>query len=149
MTSDRDVYRIRDSIDTFAAADSVMRRVLDPYTWTEWQSEIKRVKGPSRIAQGDQVTGDAELVGFKVQGKSDAKTVNDALFVEDVIVGVRMVVTYEVTPNEQGARITRTLEADLPAGVAGGVLSILLRAKLRRMQKKLLQDLKDQAEADA
>lgn len=149
MNNRRNPYRIKDSIDSEADADAVMRRVLGPRTWPEWQSEIKRAEGPSRITEGDQVTGDAQLVGFKVQGRSDAKAVSDELFIEDVIVGVRMVITYEVKPSGRGTRITRTLEADLPAGVAGRVLAILLRAKLGRMQKRLLRDLKDQAEEDA
>lgn len=127
-----------------------MRRVLAPKTWPEWQSEIKTVEGPDRIEDGDQVSGEAELVGFKVQGRSDAHVVDDGLFIEDVIVGVRMVITYQVTPTPSGgARVTRSLEADLPAGILGRLLSLVLRVRLRKMQKRLLRDLADQAEADA
>lgn len=149
MTKGRNHYRIQDSIDASVNPNVVMRQVLSPHTWPEWQSEIKRVEGPSSIEEGDQVSGDAQLVGFKVQGRSDAHVVSENLFIEDVIVGVRMVVTYEIKPSERGTRITRTLEADLPAGIAGRLLSALLRAKLRRMQKRLLRGLKDQAEEDA
>lgn len=126
-----------------------MRRVLAPKTWPEWQAEIKSVEGPDQMEDGDQVSGDAELVGFRVQGRSDAHVVDDGLFIEDVIVGVRMVITYQVVPTQAGARITRTLEADLPGGVLGGLLSIALRARLRKMQKRLLRDLAAQAEAEA
>lgn len=126
-----------------------MRRVLGPKTWPEWQAEIKSVEGPDRIEEGDQVSGDAELVGFRVQGRSDAHVVDEGLFIEDVIVGVRMVITYELEQTDRGTRVKRTLEADLPGGLLGGLLSVALRAKLRRMQKKLLRELARQAEVDA
>lgn len=126
-----------------------MRRVLSPREWSQWQSEILRIDGPEVIREGDQVTGDAKLLGFEVQGRSDAKQVTDEVFVEDVIVGVRMVVTYEVRAVSGGTMITRTLEANLPTGVAGRLLSSLLGMRLRRMQTRLLRDLSAQAEADA
>ena len=149
VRQDRRHYRIEDHIDTRADRDVVMGRVLAPRTWPEWQAEIKTVEGPERMEEGDQVSGDAELVGFRVQGRSDAHVVDDELFIEDVIVGVRMVITYQVTRTSGGTRITRTLEADLPGGVLGGLLSIALRARLRKMQKRLLRDLAAQAEAEA
>jgi len=149
MKQGRNHYRIEDHIDTRADQRAVMGRVLAPKTWPEWQAEIKTVEGPERMEDGDQVSGDAELVGFRVQGRSDAHVVDDELFIEDVIVGVRMVITYQVKPNGSGTRITRTLEADLPGGILGRLLSIALRARLRKMQKRLLRDLAAQAEADA
>ena len=115
-------YRISDHIDANAAPDVVMKRILDPHSWIDWQSEIKTIEGPPSLEEGDEVTGDAALVGFQVRGRSEALVVTDNLFVEDVLVGVRMVVTYEVAPSPTGARITRTLEADMPRGVAGRVL---------------------------
>lgn len=150
MEQGRNHYRIESHIETTADRQAVMQRILAPKTWPEWQAEIKSVEGPDRIEEGDQVSGDAELVGFKVQGRSDAHVVDDELFIEDVIVGVRMVITYQVvrTPSG-GTRVTRSLEADLPAGILGRLLSIALRARLRKMQEKLLRDLTAQAEADA
>jgi hypothetical protein len=147
MSGDRNLYRIEDSIEASCGPEPLMRKILGPRTWPDWQSEIVRAEGPDLIEEGDQVTGDARLVGFKVQGRSDAHVVANDLFIEDVIVGVRMIVTYQVRPTPHGAVVTRSIEADLPRGIAGSVLSVLLRAKLRRMQKKLLRDLVAQAEA--
>jgi hypothetical protein len=149
MRQGRNHYRISDEIESRADRTTIMRRVLGPKTWPEWQAEIKTVEGPDRIEEGDQVSGDADLVGFRVQGRSDAHVVDEGLFIEDVIVGVRMVITYELEQTERGTRVKRTLEADLPRGFLGGLLSIALRAKLRRMQKKLLRELARQAEVDA
>ncbi len=149
MKRARNHYRIRDHVDTKADKQAVMDRVLAPRTWPGWQAEIKSIEGPDRIQDGDQVSGDAELVGFRVQGRSDAHAVDDGLFIEDVIVGVRMVITYEVTRTPTGSRVVRTLEADLPGGFLGGLLTVVLRAKLRKMQKKLLTELAAQAEVDA
>ena len=145
----RDTYRIRDEIDAACDPTRVMERVLTPATWPEWQSEILTVVGPSIVEEGDQVSGDAKLAGFRVQGRSDAHVVSDEVFIEDVIVGVRMVVTYEVVPSTTGTRITRTLEAELPGGPSGWLLSLVLRARLRRMQKRVLKELVAQAEAGA
>lgn len=142
-------FRIRDSRLSAAPSDVVMRRVLSPRTWPQWQSEILHVEGPDVMTRGAQVTGDARLLGFEVQGRTDAKEVTDDLFVEDVIVGVRMMVTYEVRPSSGGTIITRTLEADLPGGVSGRALSWMLRKRLAWMQKRLLRELSAQAEADA
>ena len=124
-----------------------MDRILSPATWPEWQSEIIRAEGPQRIGPGDSVTGDARLVGFKVQGRSDARHVDASIFEEDVIVGVRMLVRYEVRPSGGGAVLTRSLEADLPGGPSGWLLSVVLRARLRKMQRRLLRELIAQAEA--
>lgn len=140
-------YRIQDHIDTSASKAAVMDKVLSPRTWPEWQAEIKTIEGPDRIEDGDQVSGDAELVGYRVQGRSDAHVVDDGLFIEDVIVGVRMVITYEVKTSPSGCHVVRTLEADLPGGILGTILSAVLRARLRKMQKKLLAELASQAEA--
>lgn len=143
----RDTYRISDEIDAACDPSWVMARVLTPATWPEWQSEILTVVGPPIVEEGDQVSGAAKLAGFRVQGRSDAHVVSDGVFIEDVIVGVRMVVTYQVVPSAMGTRITRTLEADLPGGPSGWLLSLVLRARLRRMQRKVLKKLAAQAEA--
>lgn len=145
----RKTYFIEDGIDARCDPEAVMQQVLSPATWPEWQSEILRTTGPERVEEGDQVSGDARLAGFRVQGRSDAHVVTDGLYMEDVIVGVRMVVTYQVEPTATGTRIKRTLEADMPGGPSGWVLSLVLRAKLRRMQKRALAQLVAQAEAGA
>lgn len=121
--------------------------MLAPDTWPQWQAEILDVTGPPVVEEGDQVSGAAKLAGFRVQGRSDAHVVSEDVFIEDVIVGVRMVVTYQVVPSARGTRITRTLEADLPGGPSGWLLSLILRARLRRMQRKVLKKLAAQAEA--
>lgn len=142
-------YRIEDSTLVSAPPDLVMRKILSPKTWPQWQSEIIRTEGPELVAEGDRITGEATLLGFEVQGRSDATQVTEDVFVEDVIVGVRMVVTYRVRRSSGGTIVTRQLEADLPRGVAGGVLAVLLKKRLHHMQKRLLRDLSAQAEAEA
>ena len=145
----RKTYRIEDRLEAACAPQVLLERILSPHTWPEWQSEIVRVEGPQRIERGDTVTGDAHLAGFKVQGRSDAKRVDDSTFEEDVIVGVRMLVRYDVRPSPAGTVLTRSLEAELPGGPSGWLLSLVLRARLRKMQRRLLQELIAQAEAGA
>ena len=81
------------------------------------------------------------MLGFDVQGQSTIITSDPTLFVEDVIVGVRMQVVYRVEEDGSGCLITRRLEAELPGGWAGRVLGVFLRIRLRTMQKKVLETL--------
>ena len=126
--------------------DDVIERVLAPSTWPEWQSEILSTTGPQRLAAGDVVRGDAKLLGFEVQGHSTALEVRDDTFFEDVLVGVRMRVRYSVKEAPNGTVVTHRLESDMPRGVAGRVLAFLLRGRLRKMQRTLLDDLVAQCE---
>ncbi len=125
----------------------VMRYVLDPTTWARWQPEIVDAAGPAPLAVGAVVRGRARLLGFHVQGHSTALAANGDSFEEDVIVGVRMRVRYEVEPADAGAVVTRRLRADLPRGPAGRLLSLFLAYRLRRMQRHVLEGLVRAGEA--
>lgn len=139
------IFEIERSVETRASADVVIRRVLTPSTWPEWQSEIVTAEGPERLAEGDVVEGRARLLGFDVRGRSTATGVAQDAFEEDVIVGVRMRISYRAQPRRGGSIVTHRMQADLPAGAAGTVLSWLLARRLRRMQVTLLERLSDQA----
>ena len=139
---------IERSMTTRATADAVMRRITTPATWPQWQSEIVTAEGPERLAEGDVVEGRARLLGFDVRGKSTAHVVTPEVFDEDVIVGVRMRVTYSAAPGPHGTVVTHRMKADLPAGLAGTVLSWLLTWRLRKMQVTLLERLRDQADRE-
>lgn len=124
-----------------------MDLILDPSSWPRWQPEIVATEGPARVASGDVVRGHATMLGFNVQGHSTAVETAPDVFVEDVIVGVRIRVTYATTPSGDGAVITHSLRSDLPTGIWGRVLSLFLRSRLRRMQRAALDELVRQAEA--
>lgn len=124
-----------------------MARVRSPETWPQWQSEIVATTGPEVIDEGDVVDGDARLLGFDVTGRSSTISVSPETVEEDVIVGVRMRVTYSIAPAGSGSIVTHRMEADLPTGIAGSLLSLLLGWRLRKMQKTLLVALSEQASA--
>ncbi|MGH2729882.1 MAG: SRPBCC family protein [Actinomycetota bacterium] len=126
---------------------AVLERLLDPATWPAWQPEIMIATGPSRLAVGDVARGRARLLGFEVDGHSTAVDVGTGSFEEDVVVGVRMRIRYELTPGPHGTVIAHRLTAELPRGVAGRVLSWFLRRRLRGMQRKALERLAAQAES--
>ncbi|MGH2821325.1 MAG: SRPBCC family protein [Actinomycetota bacterium] len=128
--------------------DEVIDRILDPSTWPLWQPEIVSTKGPARLQQGDSVEGRADMLGFVVAGRSTAVEVGPDRFEEDVVVGVRMRIRYEVAPTPGGCELIQVLTADLPEGVAGRVLSFLLRRRLERMQAEALENLVAQCEAE-
>jgi len=88
------------------------------------------------------------MAGFDVEGKSTALEVRDTRFEEDVIVGVRMRVSYDVADTTDGVVITHRLDATLPGGPLGRLVAALLRWRLRRMQQTSLRWLAAQAEAD-
>jgi hypothetical protein len=86
------------------------------------------------------------MLGFAVDGRGDAVAVGEHHFEEDVIVGVRMRVHYQVRPTPEGCVVSHRLESVLPQGVMGGVLSFFLRARLKRMQRVAVERLVAQSE---
>lgn len=122
-------------------ARQVIEQLRDATTWPDWQPEIVAAVGPSRIAEGDEVEGRARMLGFVVEGRSHAIEVGDDVLEEDVVVGVRMRVRYEIEQDPAGTKITRRLTAGLPGGPAGRLLSVFLKVRLKRMQTKVLRAL--------
>ena len=118
-----------------------MSEILDPKTWSRWQPEITRTTGPSPLTEGDTVEGEARMLGFEVSGRSVAGETSGELFEEEVIVGVRMRIRYEVEQDGSATVIRRHLTADLPGGVAGRVLSVLLKLRLKKMNEQVLSEL--------
>ncbi|MGH3119150.1 MAG: SRPBCC family protein [Gaiellales bacterium] len=138
-------YVVEDEITVGAPSHAVMAKILDATKWPLWQSEIHSISGPQRIHEGDETSGDARLVGFDVEGVSRALEVGDGTFVEDVIVGVRLQVAYQITESGNRTVIRRRLQANLPGGVLGTLLTAVLKRKLRAMQKEVLANLAAQA----
>ena len=124
-----------------------MALILDATSWPRWQPEIVSTEGPRRVSPGDVVRGHARMLGFHVEGHSTAADVARDGFEEDVIVGVRMRVRYQVTPDGDGARVTHRLTSELPRGIFGRILSFSLRWRLRAMQRAALRELVTQSEA--
>jgi hypothetical protein len=124
-----------------------MSLLLDATTWPAWQPEIESSEGPERMMPGDVARGRARMLGFHVDGHSTATTTGELSFEEDVIVGVPMTIRYEVETIPEGVRITHRLTSRLPGGPSGWLLSLVLRARLRRMQRLVLENLARQLEA--
>lgn len=127
--------------------EALLDLVRDPKTWPRWQPEIVSTRGPDRLDEGDDVYGHAEMLGFRVEGHSKSVTVTGDTYEEDVVVGVRMRILYEVARDDSGATtVTRRLSTLLPGGVAGRVLSFFLKRRLTRMQDGVVDELVRQAE---
>ena len=147
VASARPTYVIADSRAAACSVDQVVRVLRDPSTWPEWQTEIIETTGPAPLEQGDEVEGRAKLLGFEVDGRSKSISAGVRTFEEDVIVGVRMRVMYEVTETATGVTVTRRLTAYLPRGFSGRALSFFLKRRLKAMQRGVLDALVAQAEA--
>ncbi|MBA3290266.1 MAG: SRPBCC family protein [Actinobacteria bacterium] len=119
----------------------VMRHLLDSSQWPRWQAEIVATVGPERVETGDVVRGHADLLGFGVAGRASIEEVESNGFTEDVLVGVRMRVTYEVRPDEGGSLVRSRIVTEAPTGLSGRVLGWLLRRRLRSMQRTSLERL--------
>ena len=139
-------YEISDTRGAACPPERIVSVLRDPSTWPEWQSEIVTTDGPARLESGDEVEGRAKLLGFEVDGRSHTVDASATSFIEDVVVGVRMRVEYEVTPGPQGATVTRRLTTFLPGGFSGRVLSFFLKRRLKAMQRGVLEALIAQAE---
>jgi len=129
--------------------DVVIRQLLDASRWPRWQPEIVATVGPQRVHVGDIVRGHADLLGFGVAGQAAIEEVPDDGLVEDVLVGVRMRVTYQVEPRGADSLVRATIITEAPTGVSGRVLGFLLRRRLRRMQRTALDRLTRLAEAQS
>ena len=132
---------------THASVDALMRLVVHPASWPDWQDEIVAMEGPDRVATGDIVHGTAKLLGFHVVGNSVMVAVDERSLTEDVVVGVRMKIHYEISDDGSERLVTRRIDATLPRGLSGRVLTLLLKRRLVKMQERLLVDLVAQAEA--
>jgi hypothetical protein len=137
------------SVSSVAEPAGVIGRIRQPATWPEWQSEIVSTDGPESLADGDVVSGRAEMLGFAVDGQSVTIEADEQHYVEDVVVGVGMRVSYTVTPSPTGSTITHRIECTLPGGPLGGVLSFFLRRRFVKMQRELLGKLSQPTSARA
>jgi polyketide cyclase/dehydrase/lipid transport protein len=123
------------------APDALLDLLTSPATWPQWQSEILGTSGPGKVSAGDVVVGRATMLGFHVIGRAQIEEVTPSSLRQDVIVGIPMSVRYEVDPQSTGSVVTHHLTCELPAGMAGRVLSFFLARRLRRMQARLLDQL--------
>ena len=99
------------------------------------------------MASGDVARGKAQMLGFHVDGHATAVDVGTAYFEQDVIVGIRMGIRYELKRIEGGTMITHTLRAEMPTGISGRILALFLRRRLRWLQRTALENLVLQSEA--
>ncbi len=144
---ERKRFTIEDAVETNAQPDAVMRIVRDPATWPRWQPEIVSTDGPVPLRDGDEVYGHATMLGFRVEGHSKSVAASSDTYEEDVVVGVRMRVLYEVSRDGAGNTVvTRRLSTLLPGGFAGRILSFFLKRRLTRMQDGVVDELVRQAE---
>jgi hypothetical protein len=130
-----------------SAPEAVLETLLAPATWPKWQSEILSIDGQERLSTGDVVSGQARLLGFEVDGSSTAIEVEESSYEQDVIVGVKMRVRYEIRASSRGSMVKHVIASDLPAGLSGRVLSFFLARRLRRMQRDLLEGLANHTES--
>lgn len=124
-----------------------MSSIVRPAEWPRWQPEILETKGPEVAVVDSVVTGRARLLGFDVHGHSTTVDVDEDMLHESVIVGVRMSVRYVVSARAGETTIRHELTLHPVGGMAGRALGVLLRPRLRRMQRKALANLAAQAEA--
>jgi hypothetical protein len=142
-----ETFTVTDSVRAAATTESVMELLRRPDNRERWQSEIVWMKGPDGLTVGDSVEGLADMLGFRVEGKGTTTDLGPDRYEEDVVVGVRMRMRFEIVPSEGGVVVRHTLQAPLPAGFAGKILSIFLKRRLRRMQAESLRELCRYAES--
>jgi hypothetical protein len=135
------MYVVKRTVESTSSPEGVVDAIRDAAARTRWQPEIVSASGPERLSEGDEVAGRARMLGFHVAGRAIATHVNPTTYEERVVVGVAMTVRYEVHRTENGCTITQELSADLPRGAAGVILSVLLRWRLRRMQRTTMERL--------
>ncbi|CAN5201803.1 hypothetical protein BH20ACT24_BH20ACT24_02390 [soil metagenome] len=121
----------------------VMALIADPTTWPRWQPEVFEARGLSPVQRGSVIDGRARMLGFDVTAHSTVTEATRSLMEQDVVVGVGMRVRYRLSVAPGGCVLEHRIEADLPRGLSGRVLSLFLRPRLRRMQRRMLDNLAD------
>jgi hypothetical protein len=144
-----ETYTLTDSAPAAATIEAVMDQLRMPENRKQWQSEIVWMKGPEGLTVGDSVEGLADMMGFRVEGRATTTDLGPNHYEEDVVVGVRMRMRFEIVPAEDGVVVKHILEAPLPGGLAGKILSVFLKRRLRRMQAESLRNLCRYAGSDA
>lgn len=130
-----------------APPETVLGVVRDASTWSEWQPEIRAASGPTVLEKDDVVTGDAEMLGFGVHGRSTITAVGVEHFEEDVVVGVNISIRFSFDGNAGRTTVTHEMTTQLPTGMLGRLLSLFLRRRLMHMQRTALDRLRRYAEA--
>ncbi len=134
-------YELEGETTSELSAGELMVRIRRADLWPEWQPEIIETDGPELVGPGDVVTGRARMLGFGVYGHSTTVGVGPDHLEEDVLVGVRMRVRYEVAEDGAAGRVRHRLHLYPLEGPAGRALGVLLRWRLKRMQKLALKNL--------
>ncbi|MEO8324047.1 MAG: SRPBCC family protein [Actinomycetota bacterium] len=143
MTRREDFESVRQR-EVGAPRERVLATIRDASTWPIWQPEIEATEGSEELSPGDAVLGTADMLGFVVHGRSTVVAVDECSFDEDVIVGVRMRIRFEVSERDGVTVIKHRLTAVMPRGPMGKILSFFLRKRLVRMQETALRQLADQ-----
>lgn len=81
------------------------------------------------------------MLGFDVAAHATITEASRSAMEQDVVVGVRMRVRYRLSAAPGGCVLEHRIETDLPRGLSGRVLSLFLRPRLRRMQRRMLDNL--------
>jgi hypothetical protein len=147
MAAARRTFSLKMSTLTSATPDDVLARVRRPETWPHWVPEITSMESSGEVMAGDTLRGRASMLGFGVDGHGSVTEVSAGRFEQEVVVGVRMTASYEVRSAEHGAVVHHELTVAAPHGPVGAVLSLLLRWRLKRMQRRLLRNLVEQVES--
>src|SRR5687767_4598966 len=144
MNDRRREFSLKASRGSSAPPNAIMARLARPATWPDWVPEITSTESEPVVGAGDDVEGLAEMLGFRVNGRARVTEVTGTRFVQDVVIGVRIVASYEVEASGQGSIIHHELLVSAPRGPAGRILTFFLRGRLRAMQKRLLHNLSSQ-----
>lgn len=99
------------------------------------------MESAGEVSEGDTLRGRASMLGFGVDGHGSVIEATSDRFVQEVVVGVKMTARYEVESTSSGTVIKHELTVVAPEGPAGTFLSLLLRWRLRLMQRRLLNNL--------
>jgi hypothetical protein len=81
------------------------------------------------------------MLGFDVDGRATVLDTSANVLRHEVVVGVRMAVTYRVVAVEGGSVLHHEMTTHLPGGLLGRPLSFFLRRRLKKMQHALIEGL--------
>lgn len=144
MGDGRREFSLKRSRRSSSPPGHLLDKLARPATWPEWVPEITATRSKTVVGEGDDVEGLAEMLGFRVNGRAKVTEVTPTRFVQDVVIGVRIVARYDVEADGDGSVIHHELLVSAPRGPTGRLLTFFLKRRLRVMQKRLLENLSTQ-----
>ena len=132
--------RVERSIVVPADADAVYDAVADIKGRLQWLHELKEVDSTvPQAEEGVRFVGRSSVLRHDFLGTSEVTRAEPGkALAEEVYLGARFTSEWTFTAVDGGTRVRHCIDIDFPSGPLGALARLLLRRRLRTMQRASL-----------